>query len=137
MPETTILLKCHEGNDSRKRHPSPNLKKEATNAQSESVLVQAFTTLAGNLEKKHLQRDNLKGIDSRHKNNSQSMRSPKGAKHYLITVTVEGRLLQLRNQRKQLSCNYNTKYLGNKNYRLEYQPTKKSVSTALMREGDG
>lgn len=134
MPETTILLKCHEGNDSRKRHPSPNLKKEATNAQSESLLVRAFTTLAGNLEKKYLQRDNLKGIDSRHKNNSQSMRSPK---HYLIIVTVEGRLLKLRNQRKQLSCNYNTKYLGNKNYRLEYQPTKKSVSRALMHEGDG
>lgn len=54
------------------------------------------------------------------------MRSPKGAKHYPILVTMESKLLKLRNQRKQLSCNYNTKYLGNKNYRLEYQPTKKS-----------
>lgn len=126
MPEMTALPKSHEGNDSRKRHPSPNLKKEATDAQSESFLVRAFTASAGNLEEKHLQRDNLKGIDSRHKNNSQSMRSPKGAKHYLIIVTMEGKLLKLRNQRKWLSCNYNTKYLRNKNYRLEYQPTKKS-----------
>ena len=87
------------------------------------------------LEEKHLQRDNLKDIDLRHKIKFQSMRSPKGAKHYLAIVIVKDGFLTIRNQRKQLSCNDNTWSLGNENCRLEYQPTKKS-ETLEMHERD-
>lgn len=94
--------------------------------KGECFLALTFTVAPGDLEEKHLQRDNLKGIDSRHKNNFQSMRSSKGAKHYLVIVKVKDSFLMMRNQREELSCNDNTQSLRNKNYRLEYQPTEKS-----------
>lgn len=40
----------------------------------------------------------------------------------------------MRNQREQLSCNDNTQSLRNKNYRLEYQPTKKSDALKDVKE---
>lgn len=96
MLEMTLVCAWHKGNDCRKRHPSPNLKKEATNAH---FLIQTFMLSAGVLQKEHLQRDNLKYINSRLRNNFKCMKSPKGVKQYLVIVTVEGRLLIGKNQK--------------------------------------
>lgn len=96
MLEMTLLCAWHKGSDGRKRYPSPNLKKEATDAH---FLSQTFTLSAEDLQKEHLQRDSLKYISSRLRNNFKCMKSPKGAKQYLVVITVEGRLLTRKNQK--------------------------------------
>lgn len=59
----------------------------------------------------------------------QSLRSPKGPNHYVVVVKVKDSFLLIRNQRKKLSYNDNTQPLEKKNYRLEYQPTKKTETS--------
>lgn len=82
----------------------------------------------GGLEEKQPQKENLKDIDQGHKNILQSLRSPKGPKHYLVIVRVKDSFLQIRNQTKKMSCNDNTP-LKKKNSRLKYQPTKKTETS--------
>lgn len=101
MHEMTTLSKGHKESDSRK---STSLQVSERKSESK-CLVWAFTVAQ---KEKQLQKENLKDIDWGHKNVLQSMRAPKGPKHYSVIVRVKDSILLIRNQRKNVSCNDNT-----------------------------
>lgn len=129
------LSKGHKENDSMRSTP---LQVSERKSESERLLVCAFTVAHGGLEEKQLQKDNLKDIDWGYKNILQSMRTPKGPKHYLVVVRVKDSFLLIRNQRKKVICNDNTTAFGKEKLQIGVSTYQKDWDfRKLLCEWDG